>query len=66
MIVPSAADHVSTIETSIEQTGLYSYLFHPIIRDNMGFQTEKNIEIMSKFYDFNTTFSLIFTPEQTL
>ena len=63
MIIPSISDHVSTISAGIEQTGLYSYLFHPIVRANMNYQTEKNIEFMSQFMDANTTFSIEFTPE---
>lgn len=65
MIVPSIADHVTSIEASIEQTGLYSYLFHPVVRDNMQYQTEKNYKFLSQFVDFRTTFSILFTPDTT-
>lgn len=65
MIVPDLADHVTTIEAGIEQAGLYCYLFHPVVRENMSYQTEKNIVFMKQFMEQNTTFSIRFTLEYT-
>lgn len=62
-IVLSDYDYVETIDVSCEQTGLISYLFHPTVRANLMYQTEKNKNFMSRFDDDSCTFLINFTSD---
>lgn len=48
-----------TIENS--KIDLVSYLFHPIVRENIDKQTEKNIEFLKRISNNNSTFLVEFT-----
>lgn len=58
LISLSNIDFCEDIEISKENVGLYSYLFHPLVRLNKALQTEKNQEKITRINDRNTTFFL--------
>ena len=58
LISLSNIDFCEDIEISKENVGLYSYLFHPLVRFNKALQTEKNQDKITRINDRNTTFFL--------
>lgn len=56
------SDAVYSTEVDSKQTELLSYLFHPIVRENIDKQTEKNIAFLSQFETNQATFFCEFTP----
>ena len=63
IIILSAEDHLETLQIGYEQTNLLSYLIHPIVLQNLAYQTENNRSFILKFLDESMTFSIQFTSD---
>lgn len=65
LIYSNIGTEIETYTFDSKNIKLLSYLFHPIVRKNISYQTQKNQEIMSFFEAENTSFLLNFTTENT-
>lgn len=64
-VYPNIGTEIETHTFDAKNKKLFSYLFHPVVRKNMIYQTQKNQEIMTFFEAENTSFLLNFTTENT-
>lgn len=66
MLILSDKDFVETVEENINIIYNLSYCFHPYILRNIDQQNEKNIKIINKFSDSESTFLIKFATNNTI
>lgn len=62
-IIMSNSNHIQEMEIGLEQVDLISYLFHPVVRKNTRFLTEKNYNLLRNFDDEKSTFFINLTAD---
>ena len=65
MVILNNCDFIEQFIINASETGLYSFLFHPLIKEYKEHQTEKNKKIIDGFDDESSTFLLKFTSFET-